>query len=196
MDEAQKGLAENAVPETKELVSPPDDEYDYSTEKQLDDRVHTISPLDPATQAPEVVPEASHTNDEKDPLSAASTVYSTEKQLDGKKDGISHSKTDDTQISSEKQHMSPLDEDASPKYSTPREDQPELEHISNAVADAPEPFVGCTTIEPEGNENLQSQSRNQRPPADETSWHFGFLDCFTPASLCMFALFRTSHDYG
>jgi hypothetical protein len=181
-DHSPKGLAESSVPDTSDTISPSDSTYDYSTEKQLDDRVHTVSPLDAAAQAPEVVSEAAPTDNKKDIASATSTAYSTEKQLNGRKDELSQSKTDDSQFSTEKQHRGPEDEESNPKYPAPREDQPGLEHTSNARANAPEPFVGCRTIEPDG--NLQTESRSQRPPADETSWHSGFFDCFSPASLC------------
>jgi hypothetical protein len=187
MDEPPQGPQDGSVSNTSKPISPPSTTNDYSTEKQLDDRIHTTSPLDPAAQAPEVVQEASHT-DQKDGLnSVTSTTISTEKQFDSKKDGLSHSKTDDTQFSTEKQHLGAVDEETSPKYPTLHADQPGLEHTTNALADEPEPFAGCRTIEPE--ENIQTELRSQRPPVDETSWHTGFWDCCNPASLCICSQF-------
>jgi hypothetical protein len=171
MADPLKSSPEGSASDEHEPISPPETPHDYSTEKQLDDRAHEVSPLQNASQPSEVVPEGHQSTMEESVVSSASTAYPNEKNRD------------DTQFSTEKQNLGPENEETSPKYATLGAEQPGLEHVNNAAEDAPEALVGRKTFEPE--ETTQIVSRGQQPPVDETEWHASFWNCFNPASLCM-----------
>jgi hypothetical protein len=184
MADPQKSTPEASRSDENEPVSPPDPKYDYSTEKQLDDRVHTVSPLDSKSQTQEVGSEKHQLTKEASAASPTSTAYPNEKKED-------LSKTDGIQISTEKQHLAPTDEETSPKYAIPAPDQPGLEPINNVTANDPEPFAGCRTIEPEGNSPIAPQGN------DDGEWHTSFWNFFSPASLCMsFPQSANAHEYS